>query len=187
MNRVLIVGVIGALIVGSFSGAWAAATITGADIVDKSIGNVDLAADSVDGSKIKNLSIKTSDLGDGIITSGKLKDGTIQREDMGAGVLPVGANEILHGSCQPADTIVPAHSTVEFTCPGRITGLHRDDHMVGSLKYSNDQGQLMLGSINTNFDCFPSEDCLVSFMLFNPTDADESPGTFAKFDFVAWR
>ena len=189
MKKFLIAAVIGALLIGSVSGAYAVATITGADIVDKSITSVDLASDSVDGAKIKNLSIKTGDLGDATVTSGKIKDATIQRTDIAAGVLPVGATEILFGSCEVPDTAIPAHSLVEFTCPERIVGLHRSDHMVGSLKYTNDQGDVMFGSINTNFDCFPSEDCKVSYTLYNPTDTAQSPGGFglARFDFVAWR
>lgn len=90
--------------------AFAAATITGLDIVDGSIKTVDigdkqvtsakLATDSVDGSKIKNNSIRTSDYGDATVTSGKIKDGTIQRQDLAAGVLPTGASSIIFGSCQ---------------------------------------------------------------------------------------
>lgn len=188
MNKLVIIAVVGTLLAGSFGGAWAAATITGADIVDKSITAIDLATDSVDGAKIKNLSIKTGDLGDGIVTSGKIKDATIQKHDLAPGILPTGASIVMYGSCEVPDTAIPAHTLVEFTC-GPITGLHRSAHMVGSLKYTNDQGDVMFGSINTNFDCDPLENCLVSYTLYNPTDTEQTPGAFglANFDFVAWR
>jgi hypothetical protein len=42
MNKVLLIGAISVLLIGSFSGAWAAATITGLDIVDGSIKSVDI-------------------------------------------------------------------------------------------------------------------------------------------------
>jgi hypothetical protein len=102
MQKFVIIGILGALVVGSFSGAWAAATITGADIVDgsiksidigdKTVANVDLATDAVDGNKIKNLSIKTSDLGDSIVTSGKIKDATIADVDIATDA--VGGDEL---------------------------------------------------------------------------------------------
>lgn len=188
MKNLLVAGIIGALILGSFSGAYAVATITGADIVDKSVTIVDLASDSVDGAKIKNLAIKTGDLGDATVTSGKIKDATIQQQDLAPGILPTGASNIMYGSCEVPDTVIPARTLVEFTC-GPITGLHRSAHMVGSLKYTNDQGEVMFGSINTNFDCDPLENCLVSYTLYNPTDTEQRPGAvgLADFDFVAWR
>ncbi len=132
MNKLVIIAVVGTLLAGSFGGAWAAATITGADIVDGSIGGVDignkqvglnnLAADSVDGSKIKNLSIKTGDLGDATVTSGKIKDGTIQRQDLAAGVVPTGASSIIFGSCQIEINFSPPDDKISKgdVCPAPV-------------------------------------------------------------------
>ena len=130
MNKLVIIAIVGTLLVGSFGGAWAAATITGADIVDKSITAIDLATDSVDGAKIKNLSIKTGDLGDAIVTSGKIKDGTIQRQDIASGMLPSGATTVIYGTCH-VDIQADADGFDSGVClvPGAIMG----DAVVGNI------------------------------------------------------
>jgi len=51
-----------------------AASITGGDIVNGSIGLVDIAADSIDSSKIANLSVTGADIADSTITFGKLQN-----------------------------------------------------------------------------------------------------------------
>lgn len=95
-GKLLALAIAGALFTGIGS-AYAAATITGADIVDgtiqsvdigsRQVANVDLATDAVDGAKIKNLSIRNGDLGNDIVTSGKIKDGTIATMDLGNGIV----------------------------------------------------------------------------------------------------
>lgn len=199
MNKFVTIAVVGTLLVGSFGGAWAAATITGLDIVDgsiksidigdKTVSNIDLATDAVDGTKIKNLSIKTGDLGDATVTSGKIKDATIQRNDIASGILPSGATNVVYGSCEVTDKVIPAQSWEGFSCPDRFVGLHINDHIVGSLKYTDDGGQqIILGPVNTNFDCDSDEDCKIGFMVYNPGLSDVTAlGPRSEFDFVAWR
>lgn len=108
--KILIFGIIGALLVGTFTGAWAVATITGLDIVDgsiksidigdKTVANIDLATDAVDGNKIKNASIKNGDLASDIVTSPKIKDGTIQKQDLSSTVvIPGGVSKVIFGTC----------------------------------------------------------------------------------------
>lgn len=108
--KILIFGTIGALLIGSFTGAWAVATITGADIIDgsiksldigdKTVANVDLATDAVDGNKIKNGSIKNLDLATDVVTSPKIKDGTIQKQDLSSSVVtPGGVSKVIFGTC----------------------------------------------------------------------------------------
>lgn len=194
MNKLVIIAVVGTLLAGSFGGAWAAATITGADIVDGSIGGVDignkqvglnnLATDSVDGSKIKNLSIRTGDLGDGIVTSGKIKDGTIQKVDIAKGILPSGADNIIYGSC--GITIeATAKGKGGGTCP--VDGVKDGDEVVATLNHAFDYSVVLI-SAQSSEDCEaeePSETCWIQFQYVNLEDTDvEFP---AKFDFVVWR
>lgn len=188
MKKLLIAAVIGALLVGSTGGAFAVATITGADIVDKSITAVDLAADSVDGSKIKNLSIKTSDYGDATVTSGKIKDATIQKQDLAPGIIPAGATNVLYGSCElPNHFIIEAQSSVRLTC-GQVPGLKQLDHAVASLNDASFSGiEFVLYNVSTDCDCDPGDDAPISFDIYNLSDKDnEMPGD-ATFNFVAWR
>jgi hypothetical protein len=189
MKNLLVIGVIGVLLLGTFSGAYAVATITGADIVDKSITIVDLASDSVDGAKIKNLSIKTGDLGDATVTSGKIKDATIQKHDLAPGILPAGATNILHGSCElPNASIIEAQSSLRLTCGERIPGLRAGDHVVASLNDGSFFGiELVMYDVSTDCDCDPDEDATIAFDIYNLSDKDtEFPGS-ATFNFVAWR
>jgi len=199
MNKLVIIAVVGTLLLGSLGGAWAAATITGADIVDGSIGGVDignkqvaldnLAADSVDGSKIKNNSIRTSDYGDATVTSGKIKDATIQKHDLAPGILPAGATNVLYGSCEIPTVAIDAHSSERVTCGERIPGLRAGDHVVASL---NDASffdiELVLYNVSTDCDCGPDEDATIAFDIYNLSDENlEDLPNEATFNFVAWR
>ena len=178
MNKVLLVGTISVvLLVGSFSGAWASATITGFDIVDGSIksidigdrtvANVDLATDAVDGSKIKNLSISNSDLGDGIVTSGKIKDGTIQRQDIASGVMPAGATNVIYGTCH-INIISEANGFAFGSCP--VPGVVIGDAVVGNVAGLGDAGEfdVKLESLTTQTgDCDPCENGLIHWIVKN--------------------
>lgn len=88
MIHAKIVGiVVAAFVAGTFVvspelRAYAAATITSADIVDETIQSID----------IKNGEVKTTDIGNNAVTSAKIKEGEIKAEDIAANA--VGASEL---------------------------------------------------------------------------------------------
>jgi hypothetical protein len=89
----LIVGTTGLLLVTS-GAAYAAGTITGADILDGTVASVDIKDDNLSsadirGETLKSVDIldgqvKSADIRDGDVTSADVKDGTIQDLDLGA-------------------------------------------------------------------------------------------------------
>ena len=110
-----------ALFSGLGGGAYAAATITGADIVDGSVTSADvedhtltgfdvldgtvagsdLAWKSVNGNKVVDGSLSGLDIGANALNAGHLKDGSVGSSEIADS--SVGSSEIADGSVGPAD------------------------------------------------------------------------------------
>jgi hypothetical protein len=106
MNLFYVLGVVAfaSLAIGAFAAsaelrAFAAATISSADIVDESLLSVD----------VKNGEIKGPDLAGNSVTSGKIKDGEVKVNDIGADSIGaselIGVTRLLFAECQFEDNV----------------------------------------------------------------------------------
>jgi hypothetical protein len=116
-----------ALVVASSGTAYAAATITGADVVDGSLAGADLKNGTVKSIDIGNRTILAADLADGAVLSSSIEDGTIGVSDLSVaaqgalegpqgdpGVDGVSGYEMVEGS-SPYDSVSPKAAWAD--CP----------------------------------------------------------------------
>jgi hypothetical protein len=94
-------------------GAYAAATISGRDIVDNSVGSADL----------RNNGIRGKDIGNGTITTGDVKDGSLLAIDFKPGLLPASAagsagQPGTNGSSETAEQLLTKLETIDGSGSG---------------------------------------------------------------------
>lgn len=88
-----------ALVVALTTGtAYAAATVTSADIVNGTVAQVDVAANSLGTRVIKDGGVKAQDLRDGAVGASQVADFTLTNEDVGVLFAQVAADGTLSGS-----------------------------------------------------------------------------------------
>ena len=104
--------------------AYAAATITGADIVDRSVGQIDIATNSLGTNVIKTNGVKSVDIRDGEVASIDILDETIVAGDLAAN--SVGFSEIQTDGVQAseiADNSIDSGEVVDFTLTNQDVGV----------------------------------------------------------------
>lgn len=121
-----------ALVIALSGTSYAAITITGKNIKNRTITGADIKRGTITGTHIKNRTIRGADIAGNTITSGKIRNGSLLARDFSAGQLPAGApgapgpagasgaagaaNVVVRFGYTPEDVVAGTRAAVAVAC-----------------------------------------------------------------------
>ena len=131
--------IVAAFIAGAFVAspelrAYAAATVTSADIVDGTIQSIDIGSGQVKNSDIAGSAVTGSKIASNAVTTNKIADGQVMAADIAADAVGAseikGASKLNFATCSTTASSVDADAIFSLYCD--LPGVVSTDHIVGS-------------------------------------------------------